>query len=129
MLGMGRVEKIFFGLLVVWLVGVAGSAAYVLIDHATRCDRFDFHAADWRVGTSQRNDTANQLVQCHRLEGLRAAELRGRLGPPQERSGSTSWTYDAGPREGGFFVYQTLEVHFSERGMVSRARMVSESGD
>jgi hypothetical protein len=131
---MGRVEKVFFGLLVAYLVGIAATIGYVLVEHATRCGRFDFHAADWRAGAGHRNETANRLVECHRLEGLRADQLRARLGRPEERGSrkrgqSTSWTYDAGLREGYSLTAQTLEVDLNARGRVARARMVSASAD
>jgi hypothetical protein len=131
---MGRLEKVCFGLLVTYLVGIAATIGYVLVEHATRCGRFDFHAADWRAGTGHRNETANRLVECHRLEGLRADELRARLGRPQERGSRkrgqpTSWTYDAGLREGYYFTVQMLEVDLNARGEVARARMVDKSVD
>jgi hypothetical protein len=131
---MGRVEKILFAWLVAMLVGVTAAAAYVLIDHATRCSRFEFSAAEWRDPHAHRNKIANRLVQCHRLDGLDAQELKTRLGEPRERyrwKGGVTWSYDAGTRTGFVFEsYQTLEVDvLKETQIVKRARIQSAGAD
>jgi hypothetical protein len=134
---MGRVEKILFALLVAMLVGVAATGAYVLVEHATRCSRFEFSAAEWRDPHAHRNEIANSLVRCHRLDGLDADELTARLGKPRERfhfrrhPDRVVWSYDAGTHEGFMFPRsQTLEVEVSTKHhAVRRARIESLSGD
>jgi hypothetical protein len=131
---MGRVEKILFGWLVAILVGVTAVGAYVIVDRSTRCDRFHFHANEWRDPKAHRNEMANRLVQCHRLDSLRADEVRARLGQPREKfhypSGTVGWSYDAGTHEGFMFpAFQTLQVDIAANGVVRRAHIVEASGD
>src|SRR4051812_29438218 len=101
---MGRVEKTLFGWLVLMLAGVTAAGAYVFIDHATRCDRFHFSAAAWSDPHGHHNEIAHRLVECHRLDGRREAELRADLGPPLERyrlrNGHRVWLYEAGIHSG-----------------------------
>jgi hypothetical protein len=131
---MGRVEKILFACLVAMLAGVTAVGAYVVVDRATRCGRFHFHATEWRDPRGHRNEMANRLVQCHRLVGVREDELHAQLGKPLERSrerdGTVTWTYDAGADEGLIFLTnQTLLIDVSRQGVVSRARIFDETAD
>jgi len=131
---MRRVEKLLFVWLVAMLVGVSAVGAYVVVRHVTRCDRFHFHAADWRHPKGHRNEIADRLVQCHQLEGLRSDELRAQLGPPQAKvkrhPGTVRWSYGAGWGVGfPFLTYRTLEVDISARGEVVGARITESSVD
>jgi hypothetical protein len=130
---MGRVEKFLFGGLVAMLVTVAAVAAYVLIDHGTRCSRFHFDPSEWRDPNAHRNEMANRLVDCHRLDGWRSAEVLQRLGRPNERyrlhpAGTVYWSYPAGHATDFLFeTYETLDIEMSQRGWVHRARIVELS--
>ena len=127
---MGRVEKVLFGWLVAMLVAVVAVVGYVLIEHATRCSRFHFSATEWRDPHAHRNEMANRLVQCHRLEGLRSAEVLAKLGRPNERyhlrpHGPVYWSYDAGSDKGFVFeTFQSLDVEILSTGTVRGARIV-----
>ena len=117
---MRRVEKVLFGFLVTMLAGVVLAAAYVVIEHATRCDRFHFSAASWNDGS--RNTAAHRLTGCNRLDGMSAERVETLLGKPEERVGRRSWSYDAGTDDGFIFsTSQTLEVRFGRDGRVRRA--------
>jgi putative component of membrane protein insertase Oxa1/YidC/SpoIIIJ protein YidD len=123
---MGRTEKILFAWLVAMLVGVTATGAYVVVEHVTRCSRFEFSAAEWRGDHADRNETAHRLVECHRLQGLGADEVTARLGKPEERSkgqrGAVTLSYDADIHEGFMFpVAETLEVDLSAGHVVRRA--------
>jgi hypothetical protein len=131
---MGRVEKILFAWLVAMLAGVTAVGAYVVVDHVTRCDRFHFHAAEWRDPKAHRNEMANRLVQCHRLDGLRDVDLRAQLGKPQEKfhypSGTVGWSYPAGTHSGFMFPRsQMLQVDVAANGLVKRARVFDIGSD
>ena len=128
---MGRVEKILFGFLVLMLTGVTAAGAYVVVEHATRCDRSHFSAAAWGGPHGRRNEMAHRLSECHWLDGLKAQEVRERLGKPEERyrphrrgaGGAVVWTYDAGVSRGFMFdSYETLDVELF-RGTVRRAHI------
>jgi hypothetical protein len=126
---MGRLEKVLFAWLVAMLVGVAATAGYVVVEHATRCDRFHFSAAEWRHPHGHRDRIADRLIDCHRLEGLDAAAVRERLGTPRDRwrlrkRPGTVWGYDAGTYEGFIFGgSRTLEVEFTPGRVVRRVGM------
>ena len=131
---MGRVEKLLFAWLVAMLVGVTATGAYVVVEHVTRCDRFDFSATDW-ARHAGRNETAHRLVECHRLDGLAADDLRAQLGKPRERvafkhrPGTSAWTYSAGRGDGFIFpAYDSLWVEV-RNGRAIGARIVPESSD
>jgi hypothetical protein len=132
---MNRVEKVLFGWLVLMLVGVAGAAAFVVVRHATRCDRFHLSPAAWRDPRAHRNHMANRLVECHRLDGLSDEELLAQLGRPAERfryrrGSAVTWMYHAGSHKSFMFpTPQELEVDVSARGVVRRARIRSYGSD
>lgn len=121
---MGRVEKILFAWLVAMLVGVTATGAYVVVEHATRCSRFTFSAADWRAPHADRGKIAHRLVECHRLDGLSGDEVLARLGKPQDRSRfkrRLTLGYNAGSYEGFIFGgTEMLEVELSARHLVRR---------
>src|SRR3954447_25675752 len=125
---MGRVEKVLFAWLVAMLVGVTATAGYVVVERVTRCGRFGFDATAWRAHHG-RGETAQRLVECHRLEGLRADEVRARLGKPsnrRNRHGREAWSYDAGSRSGFMFpTAQTLELELSDKHVVRRVDVVT----
>jgi hypothetical protein len=132
---MRRVEKLLFGWLVAFLVGVTGLIAYVLIEHATRCSRFEFRASEWRDKNADRNEIAHRLVECHRLNGLDDGDVLAQLGKPQEmfevkrHPGVVRLSYDAGSRETyAFPTAETLDVVLSPAHRVQRAR-ISGQGD
>jgi hypothetical protein len=124
-------EKILFGWLVLMLAGVTAAGAYVVIDHATRCDRFHFSAAAWRDPHAHHNEIAHRLVECHRLDGLQAQDVRERLGKPDSRHrlrkrGGVVWSYDAGVSRGYIFdSYEILEVELSDRDVVRSVRFAT----
>src|SRR3954454_19113651 len=127
---MGRVEKLLFAWLVAMLAGVTATGGYVVVEHVTRCDRFQFDAAEWRHPHGHRGEIAERLIECHRLRGLDAAEVRSRLGKPMERSrlrnrpGAAVWSYDAGSYEGFFFGgSRILDVEFTPAHVVCRVRL------
>jgi hypothetical protein len=125
---MDRVEKILFAWLVAMLVGVTATGAYVVIEHKTRCSRFEFSADEWR---GARKKTAQRLVECHRLDGWSRDEVLARLGKPQERTKlkhGVRLSYHVGYYEdfvfGGSLI---LDVDLSARHVVRRARISSFS--
>jgi hypothetical protein len=68
------------------------------------------------------------LAQCHRLDGLKAVDVRAKLGLPREsfrrpRRGNRAWSYSAGHTDSGFFAPtdQTLDVELGRDGRVRRA--------
>lgn len=127
---MGRVEKLLFAWLVAMLVGVTATAGYVVVEHVTRCDRFHLSAAEWRHPHGRRGELAERLIECHRLNGLTAGEVRERLGKPEDRDnarpGAVVWSYAAGTYED--FVFggsRYLDVQFNDRHVVRRVTMRS----
>src|SRR3954453_17140425 len=125
---MGRVEKVLFAWLVAMLVGVSATAGYVVVEHVTRCDRFHFSATEWRHPHGHRDEIADRLIECHRLEGLDAAKVRALLGKPMDRdstrAGTAVWSYGAGTYED--FVFggsRFLDVEFTQRHVVRRVRL------
>jgi hypothetical protein len=125
---MSRVEKVLFAWLVAMLVGVTATAGYVVVERTTRCARFDFDATAWHAHHG-RDEAAQRLVECHRLEGLRADELRARLGKPsrrRDRHAGVALIYDAGTRAGFMFPSaETLEVELSDKHVVRRVYLVT----
>jgi hypothetical protein len=125
---MGRVEKILLASLVAILVTFTVAAGSLVVERATRCARFHFQASDWAQNSGARNETANRLAQCHRLDGLSAETVRARLGHPDQRfrrphHGNRVWSYEAGPADTLVLpgVGQTLDIEYASDGRVRRA--------
>jgi hypothetical protein len=125
---MARLEKLLFAWLVAVLLGVTATAGYAVVEHVTRCARFEFSADEWRDHPGHRDEIAGRLIECHSLKGLTAAGVRARLGKPMDRdstrTGAPVWSYGAGTYED--FVFggsRFLDVEFTHRHVVRRVRL------
>ena len=107
-------------LLTVPVAVAAGLAAGALVGEADEpCSEFRFDRKGWHAEDT-RQDTADDLVRCEVLIGLRPREVRALLGDPDETSrdrGRTFFDYFIGAERSVFVVDgEFLSVGFSARG-------------